>query len=330
MAYEQEIYKKIQEEYESLRLTQLAEQKERLFEVYEKCSKVKEIDEEITRVGSSAALEILKNPQNAEQISCDLKENMNMLSELRARELANAGFDKDYTDVRYRCNICKDTGYTDGKMCECFSTRLKREEYKKSNLFRLFETQSFDKFDINLFDDEIDKKAGISQKEAMNEALSICKSFADNFASSRDSLFFYGGVGLGKTFLSTCIAKQLIDDGYSVIYHSSAKLFSYYSDYMFGRSTPEEGRRELDKMRECDLLIIDDLGSEATNAQSVSFLFELVNDRLLLGKKMVISTNYSISEIAKVYSERLHSRILEHFIPVRFFGSDVRLKKMFK
>ena len=330
MAYEQGIYKKIQQEYETLRLTQVSEQKKRLFEVYEKCSEVKRIDEEITRVGSSAALEILKNPQNGEQISNDLKESMNMLSALRARALTASGFDENYTDMRYRCNICNDTGYTDGKMCKCFSARLKKEVYKKSNLFNLFETQGFDKFDINLFDDEVDKQAGISQKEAMNEAFDICKSFANNFAKTRDSLFFYGGVGLGKTFLSTCIAKKLIDDGYSVIYHSSAKLFSYYSDYMFGRVSPAEGRCELDKLRECDLLIIDDLGSEASNAQTISFLFELVNDRILAGKKMVISTNYSIGEIAKVYSERLHSRILEHFIPVRFFGSDVRLKKMFK
>lgn len=330
MAYEQAVYRKVLEEYEALRITRKSEQRARLFEVYDKCDKIKQIDEKITRVGSSAALEILNNPERAREIADDLSETMKMLSELRERELTAAGFDADYTEMHYSCNICKDEGYINGKQCECFKKRLIKEVYKQSNLFKLFETQNFDTFDINLFSDEVDKQASISQKEAMSEALEVCKAFADGFENADDSLFFYGGVGLGKTFLSTCIAKKLIDTGYSVVYQSSAKLFSYYSDYMFGRINAAEGRYELDRLRECDLLIIDDLGSEAVNSQSVSFLFELVNDRILSGKKMVISTNYSISEIAKVYSERLHSRILEHFIPVRFFGGDVRLKKMFK
>ena len=330
MAYEQAVYKKVLEEYEALRITEKSEQRARLFEVYEKCDKVRRIDEEITRTGSGAALEILNNPQRAKEIAEDLGETMKMLSQLRARELEAAGFAADYTDVHYRCNLCKDEGYTDGKQCECFKKRLIKEVYKQSNLHKLFETQNFEKFDISLFSDEVDKQAGISQKEAMNEALEASKKFVADFEKSGESLFFYGGVGLGKTFLSTCIAKEIIDAGYSVVYQSSAKLFSYYSDYMFGRIGADEGRYELDRLRECDLLIIDDLGSEAVNSQSVSFLFELVNDRILAGKKMVISTNYSISEIAKVYSERLHSRILEHFIPIRFFGGDVRLKKMFK
>lgn len=330
MAREQDVYKKILAEYEATRLTNVSESKKRLNEVYEKCDEIRKIDEKITQTGSSAALEILNSPQRSEQIARDLKDSMQMLSALRARTLEEAGYSADYTDVKYTCPICKDTGYVKTKQCECFNAKLKKEMYKKSNLFNLFETQGFDKFDISLFGDEVDSQTGISQKEAMSEALSICKHFTDTFSSSRDSLFFYGGVGLGKTFLSTCIAKELIDKGYSVVYHSSAKLFSYYSDYMFGRVSAEEGRAELDRLNECDLLIIDDLGSEAVNSQSVSYLFELVNDRILSGKKMVISTNHSISEIAKVYSERLHSRILEHFIPVRFFGSDIRLKKMFR
>lgn len=329
MAYEQEIYKKVLNTFEAQRMVEANERKRRLFEVYEKCAEVKQIDEEIDRVGSGAALEILKDPQNAPAIADDLKESMQMLSAMRARALEKAGFARDYTDMRYRCSICKDEGYVGGKQCDCFKAYVRKEAYQSSKLFNLFESQGFDKFDLTLFSDEVDKKAGVSQKEAMEEALAVCKSFVEQFDSADYSLFFYGGVGLGKTFLSTCIAKELIDRGNTVIYQSAAKLFSYYSDYLFGRVNAAQARTELDRLTECDLLIIDDLGSEATNSQTVSFLFELVNDRLLSGKKMVISTNYSINEIAKVYSERLHSRILEHFTPVRFFGGDIRLKKMF-
>lgn len=329
MAFEQEIYKKVAGDLEALRMTEVKERNERLNEVYEKCAQVREIDEEITRVGSNAALEILNNPQKSEEIAADLKESMAMLAELRTRKLCEAGFAADYTDMRYHCSICKDEGYADGRQCECFKARLIKESYKQSSLYKLFDTQNFESFDISLFSDTVDKQAGISQKEAMSEALAVCKSFTKSFADTNDNLFFYGGVGLGKTFLSTCIARELINAGYSVYYQSSAKLFSIYSDHLFGRIGADEGMSMRKSVAECDLLIIDDLGSEAANAQTVSFLFELVNDRILSGKKMVISTNYSISEIAKVYSERLHSRILEHFVPIRFFGEDVRLKKMF-
>lgn len=329
MAYEQAIYKKVLSSLEAQRMVQKSERKRRLFEVYQVCPEVKRIDEEIDRVGSGAALEILNEPHKADAIALDLKESMRMLSDARGKALEKAGFSKDYTDMRYKCAVCKDEGYIDGKMCECFSELVRRELREESKLFNLFETQGFDKFDIELFSDEVDKKAGVSQKEAMEEALAVCRDFAQKFDAAAHSLFFYGGVGLGKTFLSTCIAKELIESGYTVMYQSAAKLFSYYSDYLFGRVNASQARLELDKLIECDLLIIDDLGSEAANAQTVSFLFEIVNDRLLSGRKMVISTNYSINEIAKVYSERLHSRILEHFAPIRFFGADIRLKKMF-
>lgn len=329
MAFEQEIYKKVLGELESKRMVAKKERNERLDEVYEKCDEIRSIDEEITRVGSGAALEILSNPSRSEEIAQDLKESMKMLGELRARKLKEIGYDEDYTEIRYSCNLCKDEGYIDGKQCECLKKRIVREAYKNSNLHNLFETQSFEQFDLSLFNDTVDKQTGISQKEAMSEALEVCKAFVKDYETTQDSLFFYGGVGLGKTFLSTCIAKEIINKGYNVLYQSSGKLFSLYSDYMFSRINPAEGKALIDRLYTCDLLIIDDLGSEAVNAQTVSFLFELVNDRILSGKKMVISTNYSISEIAQVYSERLHSRILEHFVPVKFFGDDVRLKKMF-
>ena len=328
MAIKQEIYMKVVREFEAQRMTNEKKRRERLSEVYEKCDEVREIDENITRVGSNAALEMLNSDKSNEEIAADLKESMQMLSELRARAMKDAGFDEDYTQMRYRCEICKDEGYIDGKQCECFKERLIKESYKKSNLYKLFDTQNFDSFDLSLFSDAVDNQAGVSQKEAMGEALEVCKNFVCDFADTKDNLFFYGGVGLGKTFLSTCIAREIINSGYSVVYQSSAKLFSLYSDYLFGRISVEEGKSLKNDLENCDLLIIDDLGSEAVTAQTVSYLFEIVNDRILSGKKMVISTNYSISEIAKVYSERLHSRILEHFIPVRFFGDDVRLKKM--
>lgn len=330
MAYEQEIYKKVMAEFEQERMYRKAQSKQRLSQVYEKCPKIREIDEEITKTGSCAAIEMLENPSRGAEIAEDLKDSMQMLSSMREKALSEAGFAADYTDISYRCIKCKDEGFIDGVMCECFKKRLTDEAYKNSNLFKLFETQDFKLFDSALFSDKIDKQAGISQKEAMEEALEICKSFVRDFDKEAESLFFYGGVGLGKTFLSTCIAKELIAREYSVVYQSSAKLFSYYNDYLFGRVNPSEGKTQIDRLRECDLLIIDDLGSEAANAQTVSFLFELVNDRILSRKKMVISTNYSIGEIASQYSERLHSRILESFIPVRFFGDDIRIKNMLK
>lgn len=324
MGYNAKVYEKVKAEMEQFKMTQIRQRDIRLAEVYKKIPMIEEVDKEISAMGNQMVQLILEQPERAKEFAAMAKEKLTELKNERVRLLASAGFSKDYTDIHYNCTLCEDTGVYRNSECECFKMRLREEAYKESNLSELIKTQTFERFNLFLFSDE--KKSGISQRDEARENLDFCKRFADRFDEAQKGILMYGGAGLGKTFLSTCIAKRLIDLGKNVIYHSAVSMFGYYMDYIFNRISSDEARAEFDKMKKCDLLIIDDLGAEATNAQMTSFLFEILNERILAGKKTVISTNYNLQEIAKTYSERIHSRIMQHFMILEFKGSDLREK----
>ena len=311
-------------EVEQFKMTQIRQRDIRLKEVYEKLPVIEEIDKEISSMGSSMVQLILENPERAKEFTEMTKEKLVYLKGERVKSLVTGGFSADYTDIRYNCNLCEDTGFVDGKECECFKIRLRHEAYKASNLAELIKTQSFERFNLFLFSEE--KINGISERDSAKENLDFCRRYAERFDSQEKGILMYGGAGLGKTFLSTCIAKKVIDNGKNVIYQSAVTMFGKYTDYMFNRVSAPEAKEEFDKIKKCELLIIDDLGAEATNAQMTAFLFELLNDRILTGKKTIISTNYNLSEIAKTYSERIHSRLMQHFNILNFKGKDLRTK----
>ena len=328
MAYGREIYDKVMAQLERLRQEALFRRSHRLQEVYTVCPKLKQIDSELEQTGAAASRMILSRPSDANKVLAQLQEQISTLAQLRSQTLVEAGFPADYTDLKFTCPKCDDTGYIKNKQCECLKKRLIEESCRASSLYNLFETQNFSSFDFSLYDSEIDEKEGTSPLERIKDIYKICEEFATQFDSVSDSLLFYGGAGLGKTFLSSAIAKELISQGRTVVYQSAVKLFSLYTDYTFGRVSPEQAKPQLDRLFDCDLLIIDDLGTEPVSTYSTSFLFEVLNSRILENKKMIISTNLNINELASIYSERLHSRLLEHFLPLKFIGNDIRLKKM--
>lgn len=323
VSYEPSVYEKVKKEFEQKKMEQIRLRNERIDIVYKKAPKLLEIDKEISRVGSEMVQLILSKPERADDFVKMVKETLIQMKQERINVLVANGFPKDYTDIKYRCKKCEDTGFVDGAECECYKERLREEAYRESNLSALIKTQTFEKFNVFLFSDKPGNK-NISPRELAKENLEFCKNYARDFDSHNRSLLLYGGAGLGKTFLSTCIAKKLIDDGKNVMYQSAVTMFGYYMDYIFNRIEAQEARNEFAKLKKCDLLIIDDLGAESTNAQMSAFLFELLNDRILSDKKTLISTNYNLQEIAKTYSERIHSRIMQHFDIVRFEGTDIR------
>lgn len=328
MAFERSIYEKVQREYERLRMCAVKERNERLEQVYAACEQLRELDREVMRLGSSAAVMMLQQPDKAAELASQMKENMLMLAEKRRLLLRQHGFAEDYTDMHYRCPICHDSGTVDGRACVCFQKRVTQQAYQASNLARLFETQRFDTFDLSVYSDEVPAGEEASQRDYMRDTLEICQQFVADFSRTQESMLFYGGVGLGKTFLSSCIAKALIDAGEHVIYQSAVSLFAQYLDYQFNRADAAASRTRFERLKACDLLIIDDLGSEATNSQTTAFFFELLNERLLTGKKMLLSTNLTLNEVSNVYSQRVYSRLLEHFVFVKFVGKDVRLNRI--
>ena len=251
--------------------------------------------------------------------------------ERRKKLLSEHGFPEDYLDPVYSCRECRDTGWIGPKHCRCFEREIVSLFYSQSGLSGILEKENFDTFRLDWYRENlIDEKTKKSSREIMASALNTCRTFAQDFGQGvrKDNLLLSGPVGLGKTFLTRCIAKELIEKGFSVIYFSAGELFDILAKDRFRRGQEDEEETfDGDYLAGCDLLIIDDLGTELTNSFVGTSLFQLLNTRILRGKGTVISTNLSPLEISRIYSDRISSRIMEHFSLIRVFGEDIRVRK---
>ncbi len=255
-----------------------------------------------------------------------------MLPDQRRRELLKKhSFSPDYLDPVYTCKDCKDTGWIGNRHCHCFDREAVALFYTQSGLADILSKENFSTFRLDCYrSDLIDEKTGRSSREIMSSALSTCRRFAAEYGKNpqKDYLLLSGAAGLGKTFLTHCIAKELIDKGRSVIYYSAGELFDIMAKNRFGKNDEGESDYVDDEyLSGCDLLIIDDLGTELTNSFVGTALFQLLNSRISHGCGMVISTNLSPQEIGRTYSDRISSRVMEHFTLVRAFGEDIRVRK---
>ena len=238
--------------------------------------------------------------------------------------LAETCFEPGYLDDSPLCHICGGTGYVGSNMCECLR-ELCRQEQKKEVSILSGSTDSFQKFRLDYYPDRIDPKYGASPRTIMERNFQCCRRYALSFSGDAGNLLFVGGTGLGKTFLSACIARTVADRGFSVAYETANHLFGKLEQAKFNPS--EESRREADMLLACDLLIIDDLGTEFSNSFTTSQLFLCLNERLLRGKSTVISTNLPMGQLREIYSERTSSRIFSNYQLCKLFGDDIRIKK---
>lgn len=310
-------------EYESIAEEGQRLQKNHQREVYEKIPRIKEIDELISGIGFEIASSIFKGIDIQGYIS-EQKKRITDLKVEKTELLASKGFPLDYLDVKYKCSKCKDTGYVGNERCSCFRQKIIDRYYRQSNIRDVLKRENFDTFDISLYS-EAGGSEGSSPRKNMERILMYCINFCKNFDSTRDSLLFYGNSGLGKTFLSNCIARELLDSGRIVIYQTASNLVDIIRTLRFEEG--QAGEEKLQDLMNCDLLIIDDLGTESSSQYYQSELFNIINTKLLLGKKMLISTNYTIEELYTIYPERITSRIFGNFSAFKFFGDDIRLKK---
>ncbi len=240
--------------------------------------------------------------------------------------LTENGFPADYLAMQYHCPDCHDTGYVQGKKCRCFKRRAISLFYTQPSLARALETENFSTFLFRYYDDSRpDPSTGLTPRENMHRIVGECRRFITDFGRDSRSLLFYGGPGLGKTFLSHCIAKELIAQNYSVLYYSSASLFDTLARNTFEKDAAEDPFA--DYVLECDLLILDDLGTEITNAFVSATLFRILNERISNGKSILISTNLTLPDLVRVYSERVFSRITSEFTLLGFYGDDIRIRK---
>lgn len=304
------------------KLTLLARQEE----IAKKIPRIAEIDYELSRIGLSITNAIMNGMDVDKEIK-DLEAHNLSLKMEKCELLVEHGYPSNYLSEIYKCKICHDEGYSGNVMCECLSNLLKQEAYKNANLPIIMDTQCFDTFCLDYYPDN-KTNGGFSPREAMQNIVEYCKSFVKEFDQSKENLLFYGGTGLGKTFLSSCIAKEILEKGRSVFYQTAFKIFSILEEMKFSSNKNKDiAAAQAEVINQSDLLIIDDLGTEFLTSYTSTTLFDLINTRLLNCKKTIISTNLSMDDLTNIYSPRVTSRLLGDYTKLKFYGNDIRVEK---
>lgn len=328
MSHKNDIYNKILREYDALRSQNSARQKIKYNEVCEKLPRIREIDKEIENLGINATKQSILTPKSTDSICLELKEKTSVLSAERKALLKGAGYPDNYLDPEYSCPICKDTGYTGSKKCVCFKNKLLMESYTVSSLGNIIESENFGTFDLNCYSDIFIPEHNASPRENMLSIVNKAKAFCKD--PNGENLLFYGGPGLGKTFLCSCIAKELMDKGETIIYTTGWQLFQKISDAVFRSEDSEDTYSDvMEDILTCDLLIIDDLGTEHINSFTSAEFFNIINQRLNNNRSVILSTNLSPEELYDKYSERAVSRIMGGYKALLFFGDDIRIQKIY-
>ena len=293
---------------------------------FEKCPELLDIKRKMALSGISVARIMLEGGDMQAQVEKVATENL-ALQKRRRELLEQNGFPENYLKLQYFCPECEDTGYIDGKMCACHKQLLREISFEKISEISAIKDSRFDNFRLDFYPEAQDAKTGISPRRRMAEILDYCKCYADDFSKKSDSIFMYGATGLGKTHLSLAIAAKAIEKGYDVVYCSAPSLMTKLEHEHFGRNAEKLGVEEA--ILNCDLLIIDDLGSEFSTQFTVSEIYNIINTRITYRRPVIISTNLSSQELEAKYSERITSRIIGCYTCLRFFGKDVRQLKRF-
>ncbi|NLY20576.1 MAG: ATP-binding protein [Tissierellia bacterium] len=316
------VYKKIMREYEETRFRNEKALVNRINNIHKAIPMIETIDENIRQLGIKMVLETIQKGSVPKEMEMEIEE----LELAKTSLLISNDFPSDYLEMEYECYKCNDTGYLDNSSkCSCLKQKLAREYYKMSNIEKVLEEQNFRTFNLDVFSDEPHEDEELSPRENMIEILKESKEFVINFDKDDTfNLLFYGSTGLGKTFMCNCIAKELLDRGYTVVYQTAYNILNILEKYKFRKDESHIAKERYDYIFEADLLIIDDLGTELSNSFTNAEIFNIVNSRSISGKKTIISTNLSISEISGTYTDRVFSRVLDKFIPLYFYGNDLR------
>lgn len=324
MALTNSQYDQIMHVYEQRRLDNEYRLRERFEKAYSLIPELEELDHSISALSVRQARKLLDGDDLA---LASLKEELHSLIRGKHKLLVSRGLPEDYLELHYTCPDCRDTGYIGDKQCHCLKKAVIGLLYEQSNLENILDKENFSTCSLDYYSrGHIDPKTGRSSLEAFRTALKVCHNFIDTFSTEFHNILLYGDTGVGKTFLSHCIAKELIDTSYSVIYFTAAQLFDIFAQSKFGRKQ-EQNPDIQDHIYDCDLLIIDDLGTELPNSFTVSQLFTCLNERILRQKPTIISTNLALEDIQSIYSERTFSRISSNYTILRLTGDDIRIQK---
>lgn len=299
--------------------------------VYAKIPEFSQIEAALKQTVLDAVKIALDKPANPELLLETLGDENRVLQEKLQALLLEAGFAKDYLDQQYLCNICEDSLHHGVKHCDCLLTVYKELQVEELGKLLNLGTASFAHVSLDFYDDKaVDPQIGMTARENMSSILSVCKTYAETFTPGKSmNLFFVGAPGLGKTFLSSAIAAEVSSRGFSVVYDTANRLFSRFEKDKFGKLDDTQGvQEEIERYLNCDLLILDDLGTELTTSFTISALYTLINTRILQKKQTVISSNYKLDVLGERYNPQILSRLEGEYEVLTFFGQDIRkLKK---
>ena len=321
MSYNRDDFVKIKSEFSQKYIAARERATAKRAELHAKFPRVWEIDRLLSRTGMDIMGIISRGGKNTEDEIKRLRERNDKLLAERGEILTAAGYPTDYSDIKYDCELCGDTGYVGTSMCECMKRALVMAGYESSGLGALIGRQSFENFSLDYY------SASPVVLENMRRHVENLKNFADKFdGKAYRNFLFVGGTGLGKTHLSTAVAKRIIDRGYDVLYVTAVGMLSDFEAVRFGDGS--RAKHDPDRYTEAELLIIDDLGTEVINQFTTSCLYDVINGRINAGRSTIINTNLSSKEIEAKYNDRIYSRIVGEYLPVMFVGNDIRKQKI--
>ncbi len=325
MAFSDSQYDELMNIYYKNQIENRALENDRKKEIYDKIPRIQEIDNLIASSSINAVRSRLKQGTNAME---DVQQQNGKLIAEKQQLLETNGYPVDYLQPVYTCPLCKDTGRVGNAYCSCFKQAAISLLYRQSTLDRILQTENFDHFDLSYYARENDGKHPFTPYENMNNILNKTKSFIETFDKEGGNLLFYGETGLGKTYLSNCIAKSLLDTQHTVLYQTAIHLFEdVCGDVIMKKNQNADSQETYRYLYSCDLLIIDDLGTEFTNSFVSSELYDILNTRMREGKSTVISTNLNLQELTERYSDRITTRIFAEYKVFHFYGSNIRLAK---
>lgn len=312
-------YDRIFRQYEEKQRQNRLETERRRDYVYAHLPRYRELEDQTASLSVEQGKKLLFGDDTA---LSKLHGSLASLKEQKKQLLLDAGLPADYLEPLFSCPDCRDTGYIEREKCHCLRQAEISLLYEQSGIQDMLKRNNFSLLSYEYYEGEA--------LALFRHAVETCHSFIKNFNSDYRNLFFYGTVGTGKSFLSGCVAKELMDQGYSVIYFGAAGLFDLLSSVSFNAKNRDERQNTYSDLYRCDLLIIDDLGTELTNQFTASQLFSLLNERHLGKKSTLISTNFSLAELRDRYSDRIFSRITSNFEVCRLAGEDIRMYRLRK
>lgn len=328
MAYDGKLLARARSALEARRADNQAEHESRVRSVYARVPEIRQLDQQMRRqMTELVRVTIAGGADMPEKLERLRRANLDAQAR-RAELLVEHGWPINYLDEIVSCRKCRDTGVYEGQPCECL-VRLYNRELTRELSTLLRGDESFARFDLALYSDALNE-SGTVPREVMRRVKAACEKYAENFPNVSSNLLFQGGTGLGKTYLSACIARVVANKGYSVCYDSAAAALETFERQRFSRDadTAEAAAARAERMLSCDLMLLDDLGTEMVTSLSTSALYTLLNTRLVNGRRTVISTNLTDEELRRRYPQQICSRLEGEFLHLPFVGDDIRLLKM--